>query len=275
MNNASPPEQDETLSDGRYIYCLVNISEDTDPELATDGIGDNRVSFITHEDIGAVTHQCDQLYDSEEATQIRQWLVTHQQVIDTVGSAFGTPLPFQFDVILQGGEESVKQWMADNETQIREALNRFRGLWEYRAHVTWDRSTVESVVSAADERLAEIEAQRNKSGEGTQFLLDKRYEQRLEDLLHRRKTELRDQLQTELRDVVDEMEQHAAEPSVQAIDQRSDEQKEWVARIALLASSADEGSIGTKLDTIASEPGVTVEFTGPWPPYSFTPEFTE
>ncbi|MEZ3164927.1 gas vesicle protein GvpL [Halorubrum sp. RMP-47] len=275
MSNASPSGQDETLSDGRYIYCLVDVSEDTDPELAVDGIDNNQISFITYDDIGAVTHECDQLYDSEEATQIRQWLVTHQQVVDVVGSAFGTPLPFQFDVILRGGEETVKQWIADNETRIREALDRFRGLWEYRAHVTWDRSAIESVASAADERLAEIEAQRNESGEGTQFLLDKRYEQRLDDVLHARKTDLRDRLRTELRDAVREIEQHAAAPSVQAIDQRGDEQKEWVARMALLASNADEESIGAKLDDIASEPGIAVEFTGPWPPYSFTPEFTE
>lgn len=275
MSDSATSDRSEELSDGRYMYCLVDTVESDGPELAVNGIDDSSLSLITHGGITAVTHQCERLYDSEDADQVRQWLVAHQRVIDAAGSTFGTPLPFQFDVILRGGEEGVRQWIADNEERIREALDQLGGLWEYRAHVTWDRSAVESIVSKEDDRLAEIEAQRDESGKGTQFLLDKQYDQRLTDVLHTRKSELRDRLQANLDDIARNVKRHGATPSVQAIGGLDDENKEWVARVALLASDADEASIGAELDTVASEPGVTVEFTGPWPPYSFAPEFTE
>lgn len=275
MSDADTPGQPTDLSDGRYVYCLVDTTGHAAPELAVDGVEDNPVSLVRHENIAAVTHRCERLYDSEDADRIRRWLVAHQRVIDAAGAAFGTPLPFQFDVILRGGEDGVGRWIADNEARIRETLDEFSGLWEYRVHVTWDRSTVESAVSETDDRLAEIEAERDESGEGTQFLLDKQYERRVADVLTTRKNELRDRLRATLSDVAADTKRHTAKPSVQSIGETTDETEEWVARLALLASDADESSIGAELDAVASEPGVTVEFTGPWPPYSFAPEFTE
>lgn len=47
---------------------------------------------------------------------------------------------------------------------------------------------------------------------------------------------------------------------------------EQIARIAVLADQTDEGALGSRLDELVERDGVRVQFTGPWPPYTFTPD---
>lgn len=268
--NPSPP----TVTDGRYLYCIVDASDANVSQLSVTGLDDATVSLTTYDDIAVVSHATDQLYDTDDIAQLRRWLVAHQAVIDEVGATFGTPLPFQFDVILQGGDEAVVQWVEANEQRIRTALDEFRGSWEYRVHLKWDRSDVESVVREADDRLQEISQQRAETGEGTQFLLDTQYEERLTEVLETKKASLRDRLTDAIDETARQVTSHTAVPSLKELDELGDD-TEWVARIAVLADKSDETELGAHLDDIAVQPGVEIEFTGPWPPYSFTPDFAE
>ena len=263
-----------TVTDGRYLYCIVDASDANVSQLSVTGVDDATVSLTTYDDIAVVSHATDQLYDTDDIAQLRRWLVAHQAVIDEVGATFGTPLPFQFDVILQGGDEAVVQWVEANEQRIRTALNEFRGSWEYRVHLKWDRSDVESVVREADDRLQEISQQRAETGEGTQFLLDTQYEERLTEVLETKKASLRDRLTDAIDETARRVTSHTAVPSLEGLDGLDDD-TEWVARIAVLADKSDETELGTHLDDIAVHPGVAIEFTGPWPPYSFTPDLVE
>jgi len=286
---------------GRYLYCLVETADTTEPTLAVEGIGGATVSLVTHAGITAVVHPREQLYDTDEAAQIRSWLVSHQRVIDAAGSAFGTPLPFQFDVILEADDDGLIEWIRDHEAEIREAFDALGGAWEYRAHVTWDRPTIESAITSEDDRLEAIERQRDASGDGTEFLLEKQYTNRLRELLAERRAALEEGLVDGVSQVAREVVRHESTPQVEAIgggggggmdgngdgngggdddgsgdrDQGQDQDTAWVARLAVLAPQSKEDAIGAELEEVASKPGVNVEFTGPWPPYSFAPSFTE
>jgi len=266
----SPP----AVTDGRYLYCIVDASDVEVSRLSVTGLDDAAVSLTTRDEIAVASHATDQLYDTDDIAQLRRWLVAHQAVIDEVGSAFGTPLPFQFDVILQGGDEAVIQWVEANEQRIRTALDEFRGSWEYRVHLKWDRSDVESVAQEEDDRLQEISQQRDETGEGTQFLLDTQYEERLTEVLETKKTAMRERLIDSIDDTARRVTHHTAVPSLEGLDGLDDD-TEWVARIAVLADESDETELGAHLDEIAVHPGVAIEFTGPWPPYSFAPDFVE
>lgn len=266
----SPP----AATNGRYLYCIVDAGDVETTQLSVTGLKNAAVSLTTYDDIAVVSHATDQLYDTDDIAQLRRWLVAHQAVIDKVGSTFGTPLPFQFDVILEGGDEAVVQWIEANEQRIRTALDEFRGSWEYRVHLKWDRSDVESVVQEEDDRLREISQQRDETGEGTQFLLDTQYEERLTEVLEVKKASLQDRLTDTIDDTARRVTSHTAVPSLKELDELDDD-SEWVARVAVLADKSDETELGTHLDNIAVHPGVAIEFTGPWPPYSFVPDFAE
>jgi|APHM01.1.fsa_nt_gi Gas vesicle synthesis protein GvpL/GvpF. len=263
-----------TVSDGRYLYCLVDVAETNHPTLDTTGIGEAPVSVLTTDGIGAVVHPTETLYDSADSDQVRRWLVSHQRVIDDAAAAFGTPVPFQFDVVIENGDKGVTDWLVDNAPTITEALDRYSGLREYRIHVTWDRTTAANKASEDDEKLAAIEQRRAESSDGEQFLLDKQYDQRLETVLREQKTQFRDQLTATVEEAVDELIEHSPAPSVEDLSSR-ETADEWVARIAVLMSESSETTVGETLDEFATEPGVEIRFTGPWPPYSFSTEFFE
>jgi len=268
--DTSPP----TVTDGRYLYCIVDGGATSAEQLSVAGINDATISLVSYDGITVVSHTTDQLYDTDDIAQLRRWLVTHQHVIDEAGSTFGTPLPFQFDVILEGGDEAVTQWIKAHEQRIREALDEFRGCWEYRVHVKWDQAEVESVVQGEDDQLQEISRQRDEEGEGTQFLLDKQYEERLAEVLETKKASIQERLSEAVGDTARQVTNHTAVPSLEELDGKDDD-TEWVARIAVLADESDEAGLGAHLDNFAVHPGVEIEFSGPWPPYSFAPEFVE
>lgn len=263
-----------TVTDGRYLYCIVDASDVSAHQLSGTGLNDAAVSVVTHDGLGVVSHATDELYDTDDIAQLRHWLVTHQAVIDEAGEAYGTPLPFQFDVILEGGDEAVVRWIETNEERIREALDELRGAWEYRVHVKWDRTEVESLVQREDDQLERITQRREAATEGTQFLVEKQYEERLTEVLEARKRSVQAQLSEAIDDAVRRITTHTATPGLSGLDGLDDD-IEWVARIAVLADKSDETELGGHLDDIAVHPGVEIEFTGPWPPYSFAPDFVE
>ena len=267
MTDNQPPEHD--VNEGRYLYCLVQNPGGATLDIR--GIEENEVHIIEVGEIGAVVHDCSRLYDSADMDQIEGWLLTHQEVIDTAATQFGTPLPFQFDVILEGGDEQVLTWLENNSERISRLLADFEDLWEYRVHILQERSVLEETLSEEDSRLQELNTQQAQSSEGEAFLVEKQYDQRLQEVIHNYRNELTDDLLTDLATIGTEVEEQSAEPDAQILTNDTAEEKSWLARIAVLADQTKETEIGDRLDILADNPGIEVRFTGPWPPYSFTP----
>jgi hypothetical protein len=271
----STPETDDVpeIDEGRYLYCIVRAETDAALDLA--GLDDEPVSLVVDGDIGAVVHACDGIYDSADLTQVRRWLVRHQTVIDEASDRFGTPIPFQFDTILKGDDDRVREWIREEKATLERALSGLADHWEYRIEVVETDPVDDETLIERDERLAELDAQIDDAAEGTAFLLRKKLKQRLKALRADRRasatTELEDRLATEAREV------HTLERSPSATlagDDSSHSQTdgETLCRLTVLAHEDAEGAIGSILDDVASAAGIEVRFTGPWPPYTFAPE---
>lgn len=267
MTDNQPEEHD--VNDGRYLYCLVQNPGGA--TLDSQGIEENEVHIIDVDGIGAVVHNCSRLYDSADIDEIEGWLLSHQEVIDTAAAQFGTPLPFQFDVILEGGDEQVHTWLENNHERISRLLADFEDLWEYRVHVLQERSVLEEQLAEEDSRLQELKNQQAQSSEGEAFLVEKQYDQRLQEVIHNHRNNLTDDLLTDLATIGTEVEEQSPEPDAQILTNDTADDKSWLARIAVLADQTNETEIGDRLDILADNPGIEVRFTGPWPPYSFTP----
>ncbi|MCU4924377.1 GvpL/GvpF family gas vesicle protein [Halobacteria archaeon AArc-dxtr1] len=267
------------IDDGRYLYCAVRVDE-ADPEFEATGVDDCPVSVVAVGDVGIVCHACDGLYDSADPTQVTRWLVRHQSVVDAAAEAFGTPIPFQFDTIVDGGDSGLRNWLEDARDRLRPALESLSGHAEYRITVVETEPEDEETVLERDETLADLNARIEDADEGTAYLLERRYEQRLAD----RRAARRDAVEA---DLVERLEPHTREvhaldrsPSV-SLDQGDAGESggdgsaldgETCCRLTLLAPEASEGAIGSVLDDVAANPTLAVRFTGPWPPYTFAPE---
>lgn len=266
---ATDPEAID-VADGRYLYCLVATADaGPEPTFSTTGVDDEPVHVVEAGSVGAVVHDCEGIYDTDDPETMREWVLAHQRVVDAADEAFGTPLPIRFDTVLEGGDTGVEEWLDDRHDEVRAALDRFAGTEEYRIHLVWDDSGFAGRIGQEDDRLRELDAEIREADDGKGFLLGKERENRLRELKERH----RDELATELTEAVDpivedRIEQDEVPSSLQPDTDRSD----VVTRLAVLAREEDEGELGDALDEVVEREGVEIKFTGPWPPYTFAPD---
>ncbi|WP_254524030.1 gas vesicle protein GvpL [Natrinema caseinilyticum] len=275
------PAETPVIDEGRYLYCLVRADEDA--AFRTNGVDDEPVSIVVEDGIGAVVHACDAIYDTANIAQIRRWLVRHQTVVDEAGQAFGTPIPFQFDTILRGDDETVGEWLRREHDTLEGALSGLADHWEYRVEVVEVDPIDDGTLIEHDDRLRELDEQIRNADDGTAFLLEKKFDQRLAERRAARResvtADLRKRLAADAREVhalerspnatLDDVTERGGPPSDET--ERSDA-GETLCRLTLLAHEDDEAAIGSILDDVAANEGLEVRFTGPWPPYTFAPE---
>ena len=260
---------------GRYLYCLVYLPSDEQaaaPDWSTEGIEDEPVSVVTAGDIGAVVHSCDSLYDSDDPQTIQQWLLGHQRVVDEAGEAFGTPIPFQFDTILTGGDEALVDWLDSESERLETELSALAGHWEYRVEVT-HHEDARAELAAADEELSRLQSKIDDADSGTAYLLEQQYDKEISERLRQHRQQQAESVADRIAPHVDALESLGTRRSTGVgIETGRDDEPEPIARFAVLATDEGAEVLGEELDGIAAEPGVEVRFTGPWPPYTFAPE---
>ncbi len=267
---------------GRYLFCAVRLPE-RDGSVSDDsgtrpgpesfdaaGLDDRPVSVVAVDGLGAVVQPCESLFDSDDPTTVQRWLLRHQSVVDEAGETFGTPLPFQFDTIVTGDDERVREWLRSERETLTTALDTLVGHWEYRVEVVYDEAEARSDLEAEDERLGELATEMEESGAGKRFLLEKQYDQRLSRLLAEHRQDRASSLAADLEPHVREIHDLGKRASL-GLDIDDDDGGDLLARLAILAAADSEDDIGDVLDGIAADPGVEVRFTGPWPPYTFAP----
>ena len=274
------PEIDE----GRYVYCVVSVDgSDPGDGVEVRGIEDEPVSVIDADGIGAVVHNCEGVYDSADPAEIRRWLVRHQRVVDDAGEAFGTPLPFQFDTIIRGDDAVVRDWLQRERASLERALEALTGHWEYRIDLVRTEPIDRDRLVAEDDSLASLREEIDDADRGRAHLLEKRFKSRLRERRRERRERLSRQLRERVSPHVRELHELEREPSadLETSDDNDDNDDNdgagevTICRLTVLAHEDDETALGDALDEIAARDGIEIRFTGPWPPYTFTPTFGE
>lgn len=268
---AAATDDERSVRQGRYLYCVVETTTSDTEALPTAGIDGNSVYLIEADGIGAVVHDCEAVYDADDLEQVKQWVITHQQVVDAASDVFGTPLPMRFDTVLEGGDESVEHWLSDHREVIRDELHSFTGTWEYRITLMWDPSPFETRITEQDNRLQELQQRQQQAGAGKRFLLEKQYDKRLQELKQDQRADLAERLTETITPVVNDLAEQESRHALSG-DTHASAAQEQILRVAVLADEDAETTLGERLDTIVERDGVAVRFTGPWPPYTFAPD---
>ncbi|AUV82448.1 gas vesicle protein GvpFL [Salinigranum rubrum] len=255
---------------GRYLYCVVEDEPGVTLE-DTAGVGGGDVTLVRDAGFVVATHPCRSLFDSDDVDTVRRWLLQHQTVVDRMGEAFGTPLPFRFDTVLQGDDAAVRAWLRTHEPKLSDALDSLAGTWEYRIEVSWDESTLGDRLASDDSRLAELRRKRDEASDGRSFLVGKQYDRRLAEVKAAHRQGAMDDLRDRLRPLVDRLEASSGSGSTDLGSETRADDDRVRNTLTVLAREAHESELGDRLEDFASRPGVEVRFTGPWPPYSFAP----
>lgn len=273
------------FEEGRYLYCVVRIDGDRgEASFSAEGIEGRDVGLVVAGDLAAVAQPCESLYDASDPATVKRWLLRHQAVVDAAGDAFGTPLPFRFDTVVVGDDEQVREWLEGNGEQVRGALDDLAGRWEYRIEVTVEDDAVAETLESSDDRLASLRTKIDAADEGRAFLHEKQYEERLRALRRERREARVADLLDRVEPFAERVERTGGDPTAVLDDAEVDTDVDGdggpaadtdgpspVASVAVLATPDEADAIGEELEAVAADPGVTVRYTGPWPPYTFAP----
>lgn len=267
------PEFDEEtdrleFDEGRYLYCVVYAPDDE--TFCTEGIEGRSVSLLVEDGIGAIVQSVDSVYDSDDMTRVRKWLLKHQSVVDAAGEKFGTPLPVRFDTIFKGGDDTVSEWLQRHHSQLNDALEWLSGCWEYRIEVRWDEEAVEAAVVEDETKLQELQTRIESASDGTRYLLESQYEQQLTDRLEQQREQLQKRLIEDVMPYAVEIQRSDATNRVLSKERETD--LATAVQLSVLAERDHEERIGETLEPIAEREQYDVRYTGPWPPYSHAPQ---
>ena len=247
--------------EGRYIYCIVESDEKKD--FGQVGIEDTPVYTLPTQNVDAVIQRCEpKLYKAEDKEKTTEWFLTHQYVIDLATEEFGTVIPMAFNTIFTGDDETVTDWLSARYRHLRKLLERLEGKQQYGIQFFLENAFVREALEENDEIQRFKRALETNSG-GAACLFKILREKRLMLMRYQAK-----KLYTTVREMVDEI---RLEPTEKGIPEKLQD-KLMILNLSCLVQKNKLHAVANTLRQINQQEGLTVRFTGPWPPYSFVSE---
>ena len=249
--------------EGIYIYCIVSSGENT--SFGDIGLEDNRVYSIPYEDIGAVVHRCfAEPYETDEEERAKDWILTHQYIIDLATERFGTVIPLRFDTIFRGNDATVVNWLREEYKHLKETLRKLKGKAEYGVNVYLEKNYIKKMIEDNKE-IAALKRSLEGRPKGSAYLLRKRIEKTVKAQKDVEMRILANKLYKRIAELVDEL---RLEQNVMDLPEKWKD-RAMILNLSCLVQKQRVKAIGDLLGEINSKHGFTVRFTGPWPPYSF------
>ncbi len=252
------------IQEGRYLYSVINSGALLC--LGDIGINDSSVFTICHKDIAAVVHSCQaEAYRTQDNLKAKEWILAHNYVIDTASKKFGTVLPFAFDTIVKGNNETIKIWLNENYETLKNELDKFNNKDEYSVQVFCYQDMLIEKLARSDRELNELKDEMDKASKGTAYLIKRKFELKKKDAIRVEISKLSDEFYSELRELVEKLK---VEPNPSKIPGKYEGMKPIV-EFSCLVHKDDVEKLGEVLDKINEREGFAVRFTGPWAPFSF------
>jgi len=250
--------------DGLYVYCVARVR--VNRLLGPIGLDYSMVYTVPSGGLCCAVHSCRaQPYQSEDPQAVQAWVTTHQRVVQAADEAFGTVLPMAFNMIVRDGPggsaiQNLKAWMSEKQGDFHARLGRLAGKAEYGVQISWDRRVVTEGLVRSDPELAKMRDEVLIKSEGLAYMLQQKLTQATRTALEGQANRCVQDFYSRIRQCVDEV----------RVDKlkKTDDGKQMLLNLSCLTAK-DDGSLGQALDEIRKIDGISVRFTGPWPPYSF------
>jgi hypothetical protein len=270
-SEAEPPITTETGGDrrlGLYLYGIADVNAQT--KLGEMGIEGNEVYTIPYKAISAIVHNCPlEPYKNDDEEVVKNWVKTHQHVLDVAEEKFGTVIPFGFDTIIKPedennatAKETLKKWMAEEFDSLKEKIERIRGKKEYGVQIFYIPSVMSERIAENSEEIRKIKEEMESMPPGMAYM----YKQKLENAV---KKEMESRMDSRFKDFYGRIKEHVEEIKVEKTKKTDEKDKQMIMNLSCLVSTDKYKELGEELEKIDREKGFSVRFTGPWPAYSF------
>ncbi len=254
-----------SATEGRYLYCVADTGDRI--SLGAIGIDGNEVYTVSYRDISAVVHDCPaEPYKSDDGAKLRHWAMAHQATVDNAWNRCGAVLPFSFNTIVRieagrDARQSVSRWIEDNHERLRQKIERVKGRAEYGVQVLWEPKLVAEDIAKTTPELSRLEEEIRSKPRGMAYM----YRQRLEGLLRKEMEAGADRF---FKQCYSRIRVFADDVHVEKV-KMAEAEVQMILNLSCLVSKDSYKDLGEELDKICQIRGLSVRFTGPWPPYSF------
>lgn len=249
---------------GLYLYGVVDVNVST--KLGGIGIEGSEVFTVPYNGLSAVVHICPlEPYQSDDDETVKNWVKTHQNVMDVATENFGTVMPLGFDTIIAPEDgtvtaiETLKKWISDNYEDLMRKMEIIRGRMEYGVQIFYIPSIMGEKIEQECEDVIKIKEDMKSKSPGLAYM----YKQKLEDAV---KTEMEARMNTYFREFYEKIRTTVENIKVEKV-KKAENDRVMIMNLSVLTN--EEKALGIILDEIDAEEGFSVRFTGPWQPYSF------
>lgn len=256
-------KSDSQLS-GRYLYGIVLT--DASRSLGYIGLDKGLVYVICDGGVGAIVQACSpRPYVSEDEEVVKKWISTHHEILESVIQIFGTVLPVGFNTIFQSGagdpDQVVIQWLSENRSDLLGKIERVRGKWEYGVQAFLSPGEIGESLLANDPDLRRTKEEARTKSPGLAYM----YTHKLERTLKERIAQISELYFQEFYQTI---KVHCEEVRVEKTRPWPDG-RQMILNLSCLVRESQVQQLGEDLESLHQRAGVSVRFTGPWPPYSF------
>jgi hypothetical protein len=234
--------------------------------LGNIGIEHAEVYVVSHKDVAAVVHACQaQPYESKNENEIREWILSHNTVLDKASERFGTVLPFSFDAVVKGDDDAVKDWLGKGYEKLKQELERLRDKAEYTMQIFCDQNKLMDKIIDENQDLRELKEKIEKMPKRAAYLLQRKFELQIKDAYTVMRGKLIEEFASKIKEHVEEVK---VEKKFSQLP-KSYQDKKLIAAFSCLVHKEKVKKLGNVLGEINSREGYAVRFTGPWAPFSF------
>jgi hypothetical protein len=251
---------------GRYVYGIASSGKED--RLGPVGIEGSEVYTIPYQELGAIVHGCPtEPYQSNDDEIVKSWVRAHQNVLDEAKERWGTVIPLGFDSILQpkddvtSPDQVVRDWLKEDYDRLRTVMEGIQGKDEYGVQVSYELRVIVKQISEQSEEARKIRAEMATKSPGMAYM----HKQRLEKAV---KTEMEKLANEWFKEFYSRIEKHTDDIVVEKT-RKPGRDKVMLLNLSCLVAKEKVDSLGEELERINNTEGLSVRFTGPWPPYSF------
>ena len=232
------------------------------------GIESGEVYTIPYKDICTIVHNCPtEPYKSDDDETVRDWVRTHQKVLDKANEQLGTIIPLGFDTILQPKDDVtdpgqvVRAWLKENYDRLKATIDRVKDRDEYGIQISYEPKIMSELIAKQSEEVRKIKEEMSSKSPGLAYM----YKQKLEKAAGSEMERLADEY---FKDFYRGIKQYAEESIVEK-NKKLDKDKVMLMNLSCLVAKEKVEGLGNELERINNMEGFSVHFSGPWPPYSF------
>ena len=249
---------------GRYVYCIADSGVAV--SLGQIGIEGSEVYTIPYKGLCAVVHNCHaEPYKSEDEEVVKDWVQTHQKVLDAAMEKFDTVLPLGFDTIIKSEDKAdpkqvVKDWLKDDLENLREKMDRARGKQEFGVQIFYDPKVMGEAIARESEEVQKLKEEMAAQKPGMAYMYKQKVEKAVKEEMEKKAEEYFKEFYQAIKNQVDDI-------KVEKV--KKDKDKTMLMNLSCLVLKEKVEGLGNELEGIDKTDGFSIRFTGPWALYSF------